>query len=96
MERLDTAGSTLFTEIWKRRRTPLGLQWAHTTGGPISVGVSISPWPGPQKNGGEAGHLGSGSDPIRNLVKAGALLAAEIDRLTRAQLAKEQQERTKK
>ena len=31
MERLDTAGSTLFTETWKRRRTPLGLRyWAHT------------------------------------------------------------------
>ena len=50
MERLDTAGSTLFSETWKRRATPLRRRyWAHTAQArPTSVSVCISSVPTPQ------------------------------------------------
>jgi hypothetical protein len=68
MERLDTAGSTLFIETWKRRRTPLGLRyWAHTARAlPTSVSASISSVPTLQArlNGG-----GDYTDPEKALLR---------------------------
>ena len=49
MERLDMAGSTLFSETWKRKATPLRRRyWAHTARAlPTSVSVSTSSVPTP-------------------------------------------------
>lgn len=51
MERLDTDGSTLFQEIWKRKATPLRRRyWAHTARGLRTSGSDCTSVPTPCAN----------------------------------------------
>jgi hypothetical protein len=47
-QRLDTAGSTLFLETWKRKATPLRRRyWEHTASGLRTFGSGFTSWPTP-------------------------------------------------
>ena len=82
MERLDTAGSTLFQETWKRKATPLRRRyWAHTARGLRTSGSDCTSVPTPRTvTGGaesgqreqELGRTESGGGDLQ----AAALLAA--------------------
>ena len=54
MEQLDTAGSTLFQQTWKRRATPLRRRyWAHTASAPLTgdSGFTSVPTPNAMEGG---------------------------------------------
>src|SRR5258708_1142639 len=58
MTRLDSAGSTLFKQTWKRRRTPLG-RWylEHTASAQGTFGSGFTLWPTPKSSDGEGGGM---------------------------------------
>ncbi len=51
-QRLDTAGSTLFAQTWKRRDTPLRRRyWEHTASARRTSGSGFTSWPIPGSSG---------------------------------------------
>ncbi len=56
MTRLDTGGSTLFKQTWRRRRTPLGRSYLeHIASARRTSGSGFTSWPTPQSADGTGG-----------------------------------------
>jgi hypothetical protein len=70
-QRLDGAGSTLFSATWKRKVTPQGRwYWAHTASGRRTSGKEYGSWRDPQVTASwptpDAALMNDGADPIKH------------------------------
>lgn len=77
LPRLDTAGSTLFVETWKRKATPLRRRyWEHTASARRTSGSACTSVPSPDARSGRGGlpsDPSDPSDPIRRIERGNSM-----------------------